>query len=259
MNLAPGTLDQAARVLDVGGWFKPEPRATHVVDLMPWETRGAKLQLQRLPEERFSKDTWRQADFLSPDFRLPFEDKSFDVVLCGQTVEDLANPGALLREMSRVGVSGIIECPSRLHEQTAGVRDRKSTLAGHPHHHWIVEGGNGSVMLYSKADSGLDRWGVPIPLSAYERRVRESPGAETLQLAWRGTIEFKLVTGLECAQRALEFARQSGSTAFERLLDAGIRTLRRVRDRVRGGGAENFGWWDEIVRASEPFSSIKLK
>lgn len=89
---------QLDRVLDVGGWFKPNNSATHVVDLMPYETRGAALHLDPHPGERFKKDTWFQANFLDSDFRLPFEDDYFDFVTCGHTVEDLTDPIPLLSE-----------------------------------------------------------------------------------------------------------------------------------------------------------------
>ena len=62
-------LPTTAKILDVGGWFIPCPLATHVVDIMPWETRGAKLQLNPLPGERFTKETWFQVDCLNPSIR----------------------------------------------------------------------------------------------------------------------------------------------------------------------------------------------
>lgn len=259
MLLTPGTIEKSERVLDVGGWFKPEPRATHVVDLMPWETRAGRVQMERLPDERFSRETWYQADFLAPDFRLPFDDRSFDVVLCGQTVEDLRDPRPLLCEMSRVGKTGVIECPSRLHEQTVGVRDRKCGYAGHPHHHWIVEASGGRILLYSKTDSRMDRVDTMIPLFVYERLVREKPGSETLQVEWRDNIEFEIIFGEECFRRAREFSKGIGFSDWESYADRAIRAGRRFRDLAKGRGKEDFSWWEEIVRKSEPFSRIKLK
>ncbi len=157
-------------MLDLGGWFLPEPRATHVVDLMPWATRRAKLSLERLGDERFSSETWYQADFLKPGFQLPFADKSFDLVICGHTVEDLADPAPLLLEMARVGKRGVIECPSRFSEQTKGIRNRETSACGHPHHHWIVESVAGTLLLHSKHDSELDRESRVIPLRHFESR-----------------------------------------------------------------------------------------
>ena len=82
-------LPQNAKILDAGGWFKPFSLATHVVDLMPWETRGGKLQLEALPDERFTKQTWHQINFLQPNLELPFDDKYFDFSICSHTLEDL--------------------------------------------------------------------------------------------------------------------------------------------------------------------------
>jgi hypothetical protein len=48
-------------VLDVGGWAKPLPRADWVLDLMPYETRGAYGTSDSGPE-RFTTDTWIERD-----------------------------------------------------------------------------------------------------------------------------------------------------------------------------------------------------
>lgn len=127
MHTPEETFVDAKTILDVGGWFAPERRVTHVIDLMPWETRGARLTLTPLPGECFTKDTWFQADFLQPDFNLPFADQSFDLALCGHTIEHLVAPEKILLELQRVARRGRIECPSRLAEQTVSLRDRKST------------------------------------------------------------------------------------------------------------------------------------
>ncbi len=259
MTIDRALMENSGRVLDLGGWFNPEPRATHVVDCMPWQTRGARLQLERHPDERFSKDTWYHADFLAPGLRLPFEDKWFDLVLCGQTLEDLVDPVPLLREMNRVGRAGFVACPSRLHEQTVGVRDRKTSLVGHPHHYWIAEGGEGTITFYSKADSRLDRRAARIPLTTYERLVRGDSAAQTLEVAWRGAIEFRIVTGTECAERALEFSKRNAGPALEAFSDRAIRALRRARDFVKGRNVEDYSAWKEIARISEQFRAPGVK
>ncbi|MCP4309309.1 MAG: hypothetical protein GY788_31430 [bacterium] len=71
-------VSQLDRVLDVGGWRKPDNRATHVADRMPYETRWTRLNTKPLPCERFSKDTWPQIDFLDSGLRFPFADNYFD-------------------------------------------------------------------------------------------------------------------------------------------------------------------------------------
>ena len=258
MHLPDSIFEGANNILDVGGWFKPEPRATHVVDLMPWETRGAELSLAPLPGERFSKATWFQADFLKPGFRLPFDDKSFDLVTCGHTIEDLADPGTLLNEMQRVGKRGIIECPSRLKEQTKGVRDRQSSLPGHPHHHWIVESVDGCLLLYSKADSRLNSESRLLPLTRTEQATRAGQ-KEFVHHAWEGAIRHRFVTGRECEQRAEEFVAAMDISPYDRARDSVRRFGRRIRAKFRHVPTEDPSWWPKIVAVSLPYSSIELK
>jgi len=249
----------AQTILDVGGWFIPEPRATHVVDLMPWETRGARLNLDPDPGERFTKETWFQADFLSENFALPFPDKTFDLVLCGQTVEDLADPSRLLDEMQRVGKSGIIECPSRLTEQTVGIRDRESSQPGHPHHHWIVDREKDGLALYRKQDSGLDQVAARIPLLFFECfSAGRRDELKTMQFVWRDRFDYRLVRGPECLSKAAETVSELGILRAVRIKDRVLRWARRSRSRLQGRGPENFDWWKRIVEESRQYSSIDL-
>ena len=248
---------QFDRVLDVGGWFKPNNSATHVADLMPYETRGMALHLNPQPGERFRQSTWLQLNFLDPDFRLPFEDDYFDFVTCGQTVEDLANPVPLLSEMARVGKRGLIECPSRLHEQTIGVRDRQSTKCGHPHHHWIVDSDGVELALHSKIDSRLGQLRNRVPLTAYEAFCRRSAGAFNVQHEWAGDICYSIITGPKCAEIARAFASGLGNTAITRVKDAGLRLGRRLRSYGRLQWKQD-DWWGRIVEQSRAFSKIPI-
>lgn len=255
MRLPDHLFHGAASILDVGGWFRPEPRATHVIDLMPWETRGAQLTLERLPGECFTKATWFQADFLKAGFRLPFPDKSFDLVVCGHTVEDLAEPGVLLREMQRVGKRGAIECPSRLSEQTKGIRDRKACLPGHPHHHWIVEAADGVLQLCSKRDSDLTVEARLIPLVFTEHRTRSGHGSNADVFPWVDRIDFRFVAGDECRRRATDFVTSLNISKAARIRDALLRFARRIK---YGHAPEDYSWWNKIVETSRPYSRIEL-
>jgi len=259
MRLPDSYFENTATVLDVGGWFKPDLRATHVVDLMPWETRGARLSLEKRPQESFSKETWTQADFLSADFSLPFGDKSFDLVICGHTIEDLAAPERLLNEISRVGKAGVIECPSRITEQTMGIRDRMATRPGHPHHHWIVESLSGDLVLYSKQDSGLCTGARVIPLTVTEAYLADNPGEDVVIHRWQNQISFRMITGVECVRRAEAFVSSMKISRLDRAKDRLLRSARRTRDGLRGKFKEDYSWWDRILEESRPFSRIKLK
>jgi SAM-dependent methyltransferase len=227
-------LPPSSRVLDLGGWFKPLAEATHVVDFMPYETRRGELSLRPLPGERFSRNTWIQADFLKPGFRLPFADGTFPFAHCGHTLEDLTDPEPLLREIRRVSRAGCIRGPSRLSEQTRGVRDRKTDFPGHPHHHWIIDPVSGGLRLCSKKDSlSPANGGASLPLTHYER-LAEAPGgaaASEFQFIWKGSFEFEFVRGADAAALALAFARSQHVTGFDRLRDPLIRRCRRWKHR----------------------------
>jgi len=256
MNLPDSYFEGKGRILDLGGWFKPEPRATHVVDYLPWETRGATLNLERLPGERFTRETWFQVDFLKADLRLPFEDKSFDIVLCGQTVEDLAAPESLLREMQRVGRAGVVECPSRLTEQTIGVRDRMGKRPGHPHHHWIVESTGRDLLLYSKGDSLLSSTATLIPLNLTDTLRNQHPEAGTVSHFWSGDLNFSMMPPTACAERARDFVASLNISRSDRLRDGVLRFARRLRARLQGKGSEDNSWWSAIVEKSRTYGSI---
>jgi len=258
MNLPDSVFTGAETILDIGGWFKPETRATHVIDLMPWETRGAAFNPEPLPGEHFNKATWFQADFLKADFKLPFADKSFDLVICGHTVEDLSNSQKLLDEMQRVGKRGAIECPSRLTEQTLGIRDRQSALPGHPHHHWIVESIDGVLWLYSKEDSDLTAPARVIPLDYTAGVTAASPDAHLMLHLWSERIDYRIIRGAECARRAGAFVASLNIPSGLRLKDSAARLGRRLRSRLRGAAAEDTSWWPRIVERSRPYSSIEL-
>jgi len=255
MNIPEKLLGSVKTILDIGGWFITEPRATHVVDLMPWETRGARLNLEQLPAEQFTKETWFQADFLAQDFKLPFGDKSFDLVLCGHTIEDLEDPRRLLEEMQRVGKGGVIECPSRVSEQTVGIRDRQSRQPGHPHHYWIAEEQDRDLVLYSKEDSRLENRQTLVPLEFFEA----SKLPNVMNYTWSECFDFRFVHGEECFDRARLAVAALGITSASRQRDNFMRFARRVRRRMTGrGGKEDFSWWARILEQSRPYSSIPL-
>jgi SAM-dependent methyltransferase len=259
MNIPKNLMASAKTILDVGGWAKPEPRATHVVDRLPWETRGVRLNLKQLPGEFFSKETWHQADFLASDFTLPFADKYFDLVICGQTVEDLADPSKLLSEMRRVGKAGFIESPSRISEQTAGIRDRERKQTGHPHHQWIVDVENGGLVLYSKEDSRLDSPASVVPLMFYEQIVAtRGDSFSKLSFSWHNEFSFRCVRGEECARRAKEAVASLHISPLLRVKDSLLRFARRARSRIRGRASEDFTWWRDIVEQSRPYSTMEL-
>ncbi len=249
-----------AKILDAGGWFNPCLAATHVVDLMPYESRRGRLNLDPLPGERFSKATWCQAEFLRPDLRLPFPDGHFDFSLCTQTIEDLTDPIPLLRELERVSRAGYVESPSRLAEQTTGVRDRITNRAGHPHHHWIVDAMPGLLELSPKsALAGLAPNRFAIPLRVYERLTQRDSGAGLCQLAWERKLVCRVVIDRVAQGLDVDFCARVRVSSTERWQDRATRQLRGVKWRwLRRQRDDPTAWWQEMLRISRPYSAIPL-
>lgn len=253
-------LPTSCRILDAGGWFQPAPIATDVVDLMPYETRGGCLRPDPLPAERFCRATWHQVNFLEPSLHLPFADHAFDFSICSQTIEDLSRPEPLLRELRRVSKAGCIECPSRLAEQTIGVRDRIMQNQGHPHHHWIVEATSTVLDLSAKQDSlAPPSPETQIPLRRYERIVAAAPGASCTTFLWHQSFEWRLIPREEARARARRIVAGLRISRAERLADQLVRRLRGWKWRLlRARPPTPESWWQDAVRLSRPYSSIPL-
>jgi hypothetical protein len=133
MSEIEARIPPGARVLDLGGWERVFPRANVVVDLMPYSTR--KVRDPNTPEQ-FTKDDWIEADFTSPSFWNSVPDKAFDFVTIGHTLEDIRDPLYVCSQMIRCAKAGYIEAPSRFRELS---KERANdTLAGYPHHRWII-------------------------------------------------------------------------------------------------------------------------
>lgn len=258
LQAALDELPPGAPILDCGGWFAPLSAATHVVDLMPYETRRGRLELGTLPGEAFTRDTWYQADFLAQDFRLPFPDKFFAFSHCGHTLEDLADPAPLLRELVRVSRRGYLLCPSRLSEQTAGSSNRITHCQGYAHHHWIVDTVDGRPVFSAKPDS-LDGawWRTAIPLSVFERLTQADPAAAVWVHLWRETLEWSIVRGPAARAQAVAFARRTRSSALGLPGDCLWRSLRGLKHRLFRRRSRAAGdWWADMLALSRPYNRL---
>jgi SAM-dependent methyltransferase len=226
-------LGPSARVLDVGGWHAVYPLATHVVDIMPYETRGQGHHPEPREGERFTRDTWVQADVTDPALHLPYEDKFFDFAICMHTVEDLHEVRPLFKELTRTARRGYIECPSRLTEQTVGVVNRAFSRIGYNHHKWIVDLDDGELLLCDKAESFYqpERQFV-MPLTYYESRPNEE---RIVRYYWSERVAFSVAQDWEtCSARARAFKLAANISRSSEMFDAAIRAARRLRDAIRG-------------------------
>jgi hypothetical protein len=177
-----GLLEAGDLVLDVGGWAKPFPRADWVLDLMPYETRGAYGEPSREPE-RFSAQTWIERDICDRE-PWPFADGQFDFVICSHTLEDVRDPIWVCSELIRVARAGYVEVPSRLEEQAWGVA---GDWVGWSHHHWLCDVGDNEITFVLK----------PHVIHARARYYLEAPLASVLEpqekvstLFWQGGFSY---------------------------------------------------------------------
>ncbi|HEV8461323.1 MAG TPA: methyltransferase domain-containing protein [Gaiellaceae bacterium] len=143
-------LPEHALVLDVGGWASSDPRADWVIDIGPWETRGYYQELglsTSTDSERVTEDTWVVRDISDPE-PWPFDDDTFDYVICSHTLEDIRDPVRVCRELSRVAKAGYIETPNAAIEVTRGVES--PWWCGWHHHRWLVRERDGGLTFLFK-------------------------------------------------------------------------------------------------------------
>lgn len=180
------SLPDDARILDVGGWAAPFNPARWVIDLMPYESRGALMPEGYGPgPERFGADTWVMADLCSHE-AWPFEDGYFDFVVCAFTLEDVRDPVRVCQEIDRVGRAGLIEVPSVLDELTWRVPEPSGgPWCGHAHHRWLCFEEAGELVFLAKSHELHSRRRMRVP-PRWARRL--SPRERVLSLFWEGEL-----------------------------------------------------------------------
>lgn len=82
--------------------------------------------------------------------QLPFPDKFFDFAYCRHTLEDMYDPFAACREMSRVAKRGYIETPSPIAELCRGVDGGSPDWRGYHHHRFFVWEQGGELQFVAK-------------------------------------------------------------------------------------------------------------
>lgn len=185
---------ESAAVLDVGGWHCPLNSATHVLDLMPYETRRTQETLDPNIGQRFSEKTWIMHDACKAPW--PFPDKFFDFSFCSHLLEDVEDPITVCQEIVRTSKSGYIETPSREREIFSKSRffSLKSALGQRPeigfsHHNWFVELDGGALKFTRKDPLFSTDKGLFITRAELGRKLSERESG--LGLFWRDSFGFR--------------------------------------------------------------------
>ena len=170
-------------ILDVGGGAAPYRRATHILDILPfdaqrltqnaWETgdrprAGGPWRNDRRPrtmaDERTERVEWSETQYTQWDVcdgkPWPFKNDTFDLGLSSHCLEDLPSPFHAVRELSRVCRRVLIITPSRLIEQMMGINNLREV--GFRHHHWMVFPGEKGEIVFQRKSERLYRDGCHV-------------------------------------------------------------------------------------------------
>lgn len=109
------------------------------------------------------EESWANRHPTRPDYwfdgrQIPFEDSSFDLILCTEVLEHAEDPDKLVREMNRVlqpGGMALITVPSMWGEHETPYDFRRFTSFGVMK---LLEQGGFSVLTALKEKAGIESW-----------------------------------------------------------------------------------------------------
>lgn len=204
------SLPESAVVLDLGSGAAPWPRADILVDRYYVDPTG----------ERSGAPIYRDGRplILAAGERLPFKDKAIDYVFCCHVVEHAEDIEQFIREMSRVGNSGYLECPNLLLERVLNQEE----------HRWYVANRDGILFIHPKiAKNNITSHFDPIyfQLMSDHYLIRHYWDLFTVQLHWEGEIKYEMCQDI----RDLLFEPVGEEALAERIGAQKIAVLKKAR------------------------------
>jgi len=164
-------------VLDLGSGHNPHPMADVLVDkTFSNKERGGELH-----------NNWRPLIVANGE-NLPFQDKTFDYVVCRHVLEHSKQPNRILGEMERVSKRGYIETPTKINEFINYERS---------YHNLVIIFKNKKLIIQKKGDTKYGKLGKLIPYlmkdKLFQLLWRKYNSLFTVRAEWEETIDYRIV------------------------------------------------------------------
>ncbi len=177
-------------VLDIGSGDKPHWRADVLLDWFPDESSAAQ-------RSGYDKARVTRPLFYGDASAMPFRDGAFDYVICSHLLEHVTDPGAVMREMMRVGRAGYIEVPEAA----------SAKIVDFPTHLWWCRLVDGCLDFEAKRGPAFDpeisdylhRSGLEHDV---ERMLNSRFEYRVISLRWNTTIPFNVRQAVDPAMLA---------------------------------------------------------
>jgi len=179
MKYVPGSKDL---ILEVGSGSNPWTRSDVLLDRFYVDETGQRGKGDLFVDSR--------PMLVAAGERLPFKDKVFDYVYCNHVIEHAEDLVSMLKEMSRVGKKGFIECPNPVLER----------ILNEKHHNWYVSNVEETLMIVRKTPENnitteVDKFYFHMMGDHFI--VRQYWDHFVTRLEWSGEIRFELLENVD--------------------------------------------------------------
>ncbi len=180
-KIQPGfRVNKTDLVVDIGSGDKPFWRGDVFVDKLSLGNAQRDTQFGTI------RDIGKFVD--SDVAHMPFHDKAFDFSFCSHLLEHVDDPGAVIKEITRVSRAGYLEVPNGILETIRPFRS----------HLWFVYWTRNKLVFVRKSKKMhdvLSQNGI-----TYDHMLGKIP-SPFIRLYWKGSIPYEVIDTLKPAER----------------------------------------------------------